>query len=208
MPSFQTLFRAAVMVVIGVVGFKAWKLYGPTNEQVKATTARVIELVQSSIESRQQAPTAAADPRTAPRAAAVPPTSPLSPAPGVNALSQPEAPRLLPRGETPALAPNQPSPPAEKPPVKTADQPAVSSDRTPELLKRLQQLGAADTNLVPWGGNGNMYRFSCEAPLPSAPLMMQQFESVASEPAAAIEQVLAKVEASKVARRDGTTLRY
>ena len=65
MPSFQTLFRAVVMVVIGVVGFKAWKLYGPTNEQVKSTAAHVVELVQSAIQSRQPAPNAAADPRVA-----------------------------------------------------------------------------------------------------------------------------------------------
>ena len=38
--------------------------------------------------------------------------------------------------------------------------------------------------------------------------MTQHFESVAAEPAAAVEQVLAKVEAWKVAQRDGGTLRY
>jgi hypothetical protein len=38
--------------------------------------------------------------------------------------------------------------------------------------------------------------------------MTQHFESVAPEPAVAVEQVIAKVEAWQVAQRDGGTLRY
>jgi hypothetical protein len=201
MPSFQTLFRAVVMVVIGVVGFKAWKLYGPTNEQVKSTAAHVVELVQSAIQSRQPAPNAAADPRVAApqltpsqgSAVAAPPMSPSAPLQG-------EAPKLLVQG---GVAPVVNGPPAE------AGSPgAGAGDRVSELMARLQQLGAADTKLAPWGSDGSLYRFSCRAPLPSAPTMTKHFESVAAEPAAAVEQVLAKVEAWKVAQRDGGTLRY
>jgi hypothetical protein len=78
----------------------------------------------------------------------------------------------------------------------------------PELMSRLQKMGAADTNLSPWGSEGHLYRFSCRAPLVNAPAMTQHFESVATEPAAAVEQVIAKVEAWQVAQRDGGTLRY
>jgi hypothetical protein len=78
----------------------------------------------------------------------------------------------------------------------------------PELMSRLQKLGAADTNLAPWGSDGHLYRFTCRAPLASAPAMTKHFESVADQPTAAIEQVLAKVEAWQVAQRDGGTLRY
>ena len=206
MPSFQTLFRAVVMVVIGVVGFKAWKLYGPTNEQVKSTTAHVVELVQSAIQSRQPAPNAAADPRVAApqltpsqgSAVAAPPISPSGPLQG-------EAPKLLAQGEV-ANVVNVGSPPAEAGSPVVAGIPA--GDRVSELMARLQQLGAADTKLAPWGSDGSLYRFSCRAPLPSAPTMTQHFESVAAEPVAAVEQVLTKVEAWKVAQRDGGTLRY
>ena len=210
MPSFQTLFRAVVMVVIGVVGFKAWKLYGPTNEQVKSTASHVVELVQSAIQSRQPAPNAAADPRVAApqltpsqgSAVAAPPMSPSSPIQG-------EAPKLLAQGDAVPVVNN---PPAEVPSAP-AGSPVVagapgSGDRVSELMARLQQLGAAETKLAPWGSDGRLYRFSCRAPLPSAPTMTQHFESVAAEPAAAVEQVLAKVEAWKVAQRDDGTLRY
>ena len=207
MPSFQTLFRAVVMVVIGVVGFKAWKLYGPTNEQVKSTASHVVELVQSAIQSRQPAPNAAADPRVAApqltpsqgSAVAAPPMSPSAPLQG-------EAPKLLAQGEV-ANVVNVGSPPAEAGSPVVAGVPGAG-DRVSELMARLQQLGAADTKLAPWGSDGSLYRFSCRTPLPSAPTMTQHFESVAAEPAAAVEQVLAKVEAWKVAQRDGGTLRY
>ncbi len=75
-------------------------------------------------------------------------------------------------------------------------------------MKRLEQLGAADTHLSPWGSEGQLFRFSCRAPLANAPTMTQHFESVAAEPSLAVEQVVAKVEAWRVAQRDGGTLRY
>lgn len=78
----------------------------------------------------------------------------------------------------------------------------------PQLMSKLQQLGAADTNLAPWGNDGHMYRFTCKAPLANAPAMTQHFESVAAEPTLAVEQVVAKVEAWRVAQRDGGQLRY
>jgi hypothetical protein len=188
MPSFQTVFRAVVMVAVGAAAVKGWRLYGPTNEQVKSAVAQAVEVVQSAIQSRQQATTAVPDPRVAPIAVApgiVPPAAPLV---------QAEAPKLLPdSGAMPA--------------VETAS-PPLAGDRMPELMTRLQKLGAADTNLAPWGSGGNLYRFSCRAPLANAPAMTQHFESVAAEPEVAVEQVVAKVEAWRVAQRDGGTLRY
>jgi hypothetical protein len=75
-------------------------------------------------------------------------------------------------------------------------------------MSRLQKLGVADTNLAPWGSDGHLYRFTCRAPLANAPALAQHFECVAEQPDAAVEQVLAKVEAWQVAQRDGGTLRY
>ena len=43
MPSFQTIFRAVVMVAVGAVAVKGWHLYGPTNEQVKSAVAQAVE---------------------------------------------------------------------------------------------------------------------------------------------------------------------
>jgi hypothetical protein len=77
----------------------------------------------------------------------------------------------------------------------------------PELMSRLAQLGAADTKMVPWGDGGQLYRFTCRAPLTNAPIMTQHFESVAAEPTQAVERVVAKLEKWRVAQRDGGTLR-
>jgi hypothetical protein len=205
MPSTQTFFRVLVMVGVGVVAVKGWHLYGPTNEQVKKTAVQAIEVVQGAIGSRQQSTAdTTPDPRMTPmandvtRSAATTAPAPAI-APPLTPMSQAEAPKLLPdRGAAPVTPV----------PAPLANQPAGTADRLPELISRLQKLGAADTNLAPWGSDGHLYRFSCRAPLASAPAMTQHFESVADQPTTAVEQVLAKVEAWQVAQRDGGTLRY
>jgi hypothetical protein len=209
MPSFQTLFRAVVLIVVGVVGVKAWKLYGPTNEQVNTTVAQVIETVQSTVESWQQ-PTAnlPPDPRTgaAPMAQAPLASTPATPP---VPLAQTDAPKLLPQATESA-----PSTPAT---VQPADAPAndampspvpVGGDRAQQLVSRLQQLGAADTKLAPWGNDGNLYRFSCRAPVVNAPALTQHFESIAADPAAAVQEVLLKVESWHIAQRNSAGGRY
>jgi hypothetical protein len=214
MPSFQTMFRATVMLGLGVVAVKGWHLYGPTNEQVKIAVAHGMEMIRNTIESHQgDYADSLPDPRATPRATepkqpiAVPTPSPLT-MPSAAPLAETEAPKLLPdRGAAPA--PVTP-PPAE--PVSSLGNLEVNgssaADRMPELMSRLQKLGAADTSLAPWGNDGHLYRFSCRAPLANAPAMTQHFESVADQPTVAVEQVLAKVEAWQVAQRDGGTLRY
>ena len=205
MPSTQTFFRLLVMVGIGVVAVKGWHLYGPTNEQVKKAVTQAVEVVQGAINSRRQSTAdAAPDPRLVPAASNVNQSAvTMAPAPTITPpstpMSQAEAPKLLTDRGAASIAPT--SPVAVSPP-------AGPTDRLPELMSRLQKLGAADTNLAPWGSDGHMYRFSCRAPLASAPAMTQHFESVADQPTVAVEQVLAKVEAWQVAQRDGGTLRY
>jgi hypothetical protein len=205
MPSFQTLFRAVVMLGVGVVAVKGWQLYGPTNEKVKTVVAQGVDMLRNAVQSRQQSTAdALPDPRTTPRVGDTKqPAVSTAPAPMVMPtapLAQAEAPKLLPdRGPAPGPA---------SPPPSAVSPIAGVSDRMPELMSRLQKLGAADTNLAPWGSDGRLYRFSCRAPLANAPAMTQHFESVAEQPTAAVEQVLAKVEAWQVAQRDGGTLRY
>jgi hypothetical protein len=211
MPSFQTLFRATVMLGVGVVAVKGWQLYGPTNEQVKVSVAHGVEVIRNTIQSHQhEYADSLPDPRTAPHASdpkqpiAAPAPAPLA-LPPAAPLAQAEAPKLLP-DRVAAPVPVTPLPAASVSP--TSPNASSANDRLPELMSRLQKLGAADTNLAPWGSDGHLYRFSCRAPLASAPAMTQHFESVADQPTAAVEQVLAKVEAWQVAQRDCGTLRY
>lgn len=214
MPSFQTILRAAVMAAVVAVVVKGWHLYGPTNEQVKSAVAQAADVGRAIRDRWKQEPRAGVqDPRlAAPRTQlltppALPPSTAQNATPPLLPAAQPEAPKLLaesniassigPNPSTTAAA-NQTTPPAN----------VATNDRMPELMLRLAQLGAADTNMAPWGDGGQMYRFSCRAPLTNAPIMMQHFESVAAAPTQAIEQVVAKLEAWRVAQRDGGTLRY
>jgi hypothetical protein len=210
MPSTQTIVRTFVMVGVGILVAKAWHVYGPTGQQVKTAAAQAMDVVQSAIRSGQDAADTKHDPRsTAPGLGNGNPSPTLvadatTVAPDGSPLAQTEAPKLLPGsgalGSVPQVAAT-PSP--DKPAKSLAD-----DDRMPALMTRLEQLGAADTNLSSWGSSGKLYRFSCRAPLARAPAMTQHFESVAAERVAAVEQVLAKVEAWRMAQRDGGTLRY
>jgi hypothetical protein len=85
---------------------------------------------------------------------------------------------------------------------------AAGGDRAQQLMSRLQQLGAAESKLAPWGSGGNLYRFTCRAPLASAPTMTQHFESIAADPAAAVQEVLTKVESWQIAQRESANRRY
>jgi len=208
MPSFTTIFRAVVMLVVAAVGVKGWQLYGPTNEQVRTVVAQVVEVVKSRLASP---PATAPDPRTAAPPLAT--ANPIAPTPGnlspPATLTPSEPPQLLPNlgGNVPPAASPEAAPIT---PVagSSAPPPAAGDERMTGLMSRLQQLGAADTNLSAWGDGGQLYRFTCKAPLAAAPTMTQHFESVAKEPTAAVEEVLAKVEAWRVAQRDESTLRY
>lgn len=213
MPSFQTVFRAAVMAAVVAVVVKGWHLYGPTNEQVKAAVAQATDVGRSILQRWKQEPKAVVqDPRLAapqvqrPTPPAAPPNIASAAAPQLLPLAQAEASKLLSEGQTasptpPTVATNDSANQAALPPQ------AAAKDRMPELMSRLQQLGAADSKLAPWGDGGHLYRFTCRAPLANAPMMTQHFESIAADPAQAVEQVVAKLEAWQVAQREGGTLR-
>lgn len=214
MPSFQTFVRATVMAAVVAVVVKGWHLYGPTNEQVQSAVAQATDVGRAILDRWKPRPkTTVQDPRlAAPRARlltppAMPPNTTQAAAPPLLPATQPEAPNLL--SAQSATTPKRPNP-STTPAANQATPPANAAlkDRMPELMSRLAQLGAADTNMVPWGDGGQMYRFSCRAPLANAPIMMQHFESVAAEPTKAVEQVVAKLEAWRVAQHDGGTLRY
>jgi hypothetical protein len=184
MPSFTTIYRAIVMVAAGVIVVKGWQLYGPTTDEVKSFGIRAVELAHVAWNKLQPSdvdPVAASDdPRlaAAPRAAVIP-ASVVEPAPLFSASSGDD--------ETDA-------------PIKDATS-AETADRLPALYSRLEELGASDPQLAAWGSSGQMYRFYCRAALGDSPSFARHFEAVAPEPIAAVEQVVAKVEAWRAERR-------
>lgn len=213
MPSFQTILRAVVMIGMGVLAVKGWHAYGPTNAQLARAYNQLKDVVQASLSNSDEASTtAAADPRLAPPklSAPTPPLMPMSgaqpqvPPPTMPATAQAEAPKLLPGSPSTAELSSPFSAPGA-PLSKDAFDSSAGDPRVNELIAKLQRLGAENTSLAPWG-NGGLYRFSCSAPLANAPMMTQHFESVAAEPALAVEEVIAKVEAWRVAQRDGSML--
>lgn len=214
MPSFQTILRATVMAAVVAVVVKGWQLYGPTNEQVKSAVTQATDVARALLDRWKQEPKAAVeDPRLAvPRAQlltppAMPPSTAQATAPQLLPATQPEAPKLLPeQNAESSTGPNPATTAAANQTTLAAS--STAKDRMSELMTRLARLGAVDTKTVPWGDRGQMYRFSCRAPLTNAPIMMQHFESVAAQPTQAIEQVVAKLEAWRGTQRVGGTLRY
>jgi hypothetical protein len=213
MPSFKTIYRTVVMIAVAAIGVKAWQLYGPSNEQVKSTVVKAVDMAQaawnkqrsSSTDSRlianppdssppvtnTPAPVAAISPASPP---ALTPAQPAPVGAALNAApssSMPSTPQLIAAPATPSVAPAQ----------------ASAEDRVTALMSKLEKLGASETKLSAWGSSGNLYRFCCRATPADSPALAQHFESVAAEPAVAVEQVLAKVEAWRTARQSDAMLR-
>lgn len=210
MPSFTTVYRAIVMVAAGVIVVKGWQLYGPTTEQVKSFGVRSIEMANVAwnnlLPTGPESTAAVADPRlsaaTAPApATATAPTSVIEPAPLLS----------VPGGEVGDAAAGVAATDAVVAPAtedfKAALLPAGVTDRLPPLLSRLEELGATDPQLAPWGSSGEIYRFCCRATLADTPGFSRHFEAVAAEPLSAVEQVVAKVEAWRATQRDGVAIR-
>jgi hypothetical protein len=211
MPSFTTIYRAAVMLAVGAIVFKGWQLYGPSAEQVKSVAVSAVDMAQTAWKS-YQSPTKDAHPAADSRGGA--------PA-FAKGTQQPAADVAIvpPALSTQSLTPNPPvdvapigsASPATQSPITPlgATSPAASTndERVHALLSRLEQLGGADPKLASWGSSGHLFRCSCQAPLANSPAVTQHFESVASEPALAVEQVVAKVEAWRTAQRSGGALR-
>jgi hypothetical protein len=210
MPSFTTIYRAVVMLAVGAIVFKGWQLYGPSAEQVKSVAVRAVDMAQtawknfhSSDKDAQSVapvrvgapPIAQTNQQSVAEVAIVPP-----------ALSQ-QSLTPIPSGD---LAPIV-SAPSSQPPITplAATGPAASTndERVDALMSRLRQLGGTDPKLAPWGSSGHLHRCSCQAPLANSTAVKQHFESVATEPALAVEQVVAKVEAWQMAQRNVSLLR-
>jgi hypothetical protein len=199
MPSFTTVLRAAVMLVAAIMLVKGWQLYGPSAEQLKSWTAQIAERVHIALSDRPQLAPVASEPDSELKLAAAAPVS----LPGVVApASRIEATEFA---EVPPLAANS----TERPTLGAsnlvpAPQAASAESGIPALLARLERLGAVDSQLATWGSGGKLYRFCCRAALADSPKHTRHFESVAAEPLTAVEQVVTKVEAWRLAQ--GTSL--
>ncbi|MCI0333643.1 MAG: hypothetical protein L0228_10525 [Planctomycetes bacterium] len=192
MPSLRTVYRAIVMIATGVIVVKGWQLYGPSTEQVKTIAVTAMEKVQASWNESQQGTTDAASPAGDPRAAAPPLVAEQS-----SAVVDPEpisaAPKLVPLVNAGENTPYGAGEAVLTAPAPLA--PALEADGLAPLLTRLQAMGGADAQVAPWGSSGQLYRCCCRAKLSETSVLARHFEAVASEPVAAVEQVVAKVEA-------------
>jgi hypothetical protein len=217
--SFTTIYRIVVMIAVGAIVFKGWQLYGPTTEQVKSAAVTTIEIAESALKRE----TAASEKSGTEKASLAPAftsntqqswlADPARPAAATLTQSAPSASSaVLATGPVPASPALITLPPVEQsasaPAPAAAPAASKPEDRVPVLLSQLEKMGAAESKLAPWGDSGHLYRFSCRAALADSPSLSRHFESVAEEPAAAVEQVVAKVEAWRTAQRMDTSIRY
>ena len=211
MPSFTTIFRATVMLAVGAIVFKGWQMYGPPAEQVKSVAMRAVDMAQAAWKNFQ-ALDKAAKPGAEPRGGAPPFAQALQPPTVEVAITPPALSTQTLTPSPPAGAIPSTSAPATQTPItplsQTAPATGPNDDRVKALMSRLEQLGGVDPKLAPWGSSGHLFRCCCQAPLANSPAVTQHFESVAAEPALAVEQVVAKVEAWRTAQRGGGVLRY
>jgi hypothetical protein len=202
MSSLKTLYRAAVMLATAIIVYKAWQLYGPSFDQLKSGMARALEVAQEALHEapleRAETDPASIDPRSAPPLLATTLESKAPPSPTTGAPASSLGPHSPPvTTDAPQLlsgAADAPTPPAD-------------SEKLPALMSRLEALGVDEPKLAPWGSTGQLYRCCCRASLGDSSAFSRHFESVAEEPAAAVEQVLAKVEAWRLAQHTRSELR-
>jgi hypothetical protein len=216
MSSFTTIYRAGVMIGVGVVAYKGWQLYGPPTDKVKSVAARAVDMAQNAWKDYQKSDK---DTRPAPEArGSAPPFSsqtlqPPAAAGSITAppLSTQSTAPTSPAGSIPSATsapPLMPTPVSQMPSASGPNARDPKNDRVQSLLSRLQQLGGSAPKVAAWGSSGHLYRCCCQAPLANSSAATQHFESVAAEPALAVEQVVAKVEAWRTAQRSGGLLRY
>lgn len=201
MPSISTLFRATIMIATAFCVVKGWQMYGPTTEQVKALASTALAKAQAALQEQGLAADPAAPTTDASPLAVQPPLVP----PNSLATAGPQAPQLVPlqqgladpSAETPSVTQTIPLGPMELAATSDAATAPIppSADAVAASLTRLHELGGTDAELNSWGTTGELYRCSCRAKLEQSSLIAHHFEAVAQEPAAAVEQVVAKLEA-------------
>jgi hypothetical protein len=210
--AFRTIYRAIVMIATGVIVVEGWKLYGPPTEKVKSIAINAMEMAQTALNQSEPSAADPAAPAVDPRSAA-PPLAATSPAAVVDAAPpDSETPELVPlpnAGGNDVLDGGASAAPSTA--AATIDnlsaQSGAPADELAPLLSQLESIGGSDAQLAPWGTSGQLHRFSCRAKLVPTSAIARHFEAVASEPVAAVEQVLAEVEAWRATQREPVSLR-
>jgi hypothetical protein len=180
MQSLKTLYRLAVMSITVAIFVMAWRLYGPTAKQTKAFALTAMEWAETQLRGTgPDAQSSATPPRAAPSATV------LTAAP----------PQLLPAR---ANEPVEMSPSADG---------ARDVDRLSASLARLEEAGARNAKVTPWGHGGRLYRCTCQAAWGGSPQFGRHFESVADQPEKAVDDVLAQIEAWRTAERGVSSIR-
>ncbi len=198
MSSLRTVFRAVIMLSVLAVVVKGWMLYGPSREQVSSLGVRAIELGDSLLGRFRDPEPTAADPQLEPPPFVATPVVPGSPAQRLPAPISP------PVGEVQLASAAEPAVPAfAQSPAPPAAQPAAADTPIEAALAQLEQLGAGQHQLQPWGSGGQLYRFCCSAAWGDAPGYSRHFEAVAAEPLTAVEQVVNQVAAWRAAEQGG-----
>jgi hypothetical protein len=178
-----------------VIVVKGWQLYGPSTEQVKSIAAAALEKAQTALNGTAQQTADSQAPSFDPRNVVAPPNEPpiATQGPPLSAAPLASAPQLVPLPDT---AGNSSTVPGVVAPVQAAPSTTTTDDdAVTKLLAQLEELGAAGAQVAPWGSSGELYRCYCQAKLEETSLLARHFEAVAAEPSAAVEQVVAKVEA-------------
>jgi hypothetical protein len=181
-----TLFRAAVMlsVLVGLPG--AWIYYGPLPTGAQRVVDRFVAIAKEATGWKETE----AKPQPTwdfTKSAPIVGEGLTGRAEGTNPSARYA---VAPAG---ALEIGSALPPPEPPPAQAATPtPMTLAERVEPLLTQLRQFGVAEYALERWGGDGKLYRFHCEMPIAGGSLT-QQFEAVAANPEASVEQVVAEV---------------
>jgi hypothetical protein len=200
MPSFTTVFRAIVMLVAAVLLVKGWQSYGPSTEQLKSIALQALEAANAKQSERnvaeQNAGLVAEEKASAPLA---PPLAVATESASQTARQQPNVHATWDSSVKPATFPDH-NKDASRGPDGRQSVSGADAEHLSALLKRLETLGATETKLTAWGTTGELYRFSCRAAIADTPAFARHFESVSAAPHAAVEGVVAKVEAWRTAK--------
>jgi hypothetical protein len=180
------------MIATGAIVVMGWLHYGPSTEQAKTFAVAAMDKARAVLGESQRP---ANDPATLladPRTMAPPLVAGQAPVVAESAPFAPSAPQLVPSANS---GPN-PLPGTVDSNLATHEPSADEAQNgVDSLLAKLQEIGAADAQVGPWGASGQFYRCCCQAKLAETSPMARHFEAVANEPVAAVEQVVAKVEA-------------
>lgn len=189
-----TLFRAAVMlsVLVGLPG--AWIYYGPLPTGAQRVVDRFVTIAKDAAgwKDAEAKPAAEWDFRNStPLGEGSLAGKTLGETAGINPAAH--------LGSAPSLKIGDALPYAEMEPAAPRE-PSTLEERVEPWLTQLRQFGVAEYALERWGGDGKLYRFHCEMPVIGSSLT-QQFEAVAADPEASVEQVVTEVSRWRLARQ-------